>query len=480
MARAVVIGGGLAGLTGALLLREQGFETIVLEQHQSIAPLIRGFRRDGLTFETGFHYAGGLSEGGILHHYLTRLGLLAEDLETEDLANIGGETLRFPGGDDLLIPEHFEEYRQIFPTGSHIDGFFADSISVLQSSPYLDKKVENFDFAALYSQGESLAGKLAPLSLTPRQKCALGFRHLLYGVKPVEAAFKEFALLNTPYLNGIQRFHGGGEALAKAFASALAKAGAVVINKARVVKINTDEQNKVRSVEYVDGGGEKNEAECQTCLFTASPAALPSLLPADSLRPVLARRLASYRETSAPFMLFAAAKTDIFEGRQIFLLPDENMDSWLSSDKPVIYISGGHVENRRCPLSIISTLPESSTALWAESRFGHRPQAYLQFKHDYAEKLKKIILSRCPELNGELEISGAATDLTLKHYTMTPRGGIYGKLHSLNEAPILPLTRVGGLALAGQNIIMPGLMGAMVSAFVAVGSLIGPEKLRIF
>jgi len=42
----------------------------------------------------------------------------------------------------------------------------------------------------------------------------------------------------------------------------------------------------------------------------------------------------------------------------------------------------------------------------------------------------------------------------------------------------LPLTRLGNLFLAGQSIVAPGVLGAMISGFVACGSIIGHELLR--
>jgi all-trans-retinol 13,14-reductase len=60
---AVIIGGGVSGLTSALLQARRGRKTAVLEAGAALMPLMRGFDRNGVHFETGFHYTFGLGEG---------------------------------------------------------------------------------------------------------------------------------------------------------------------------------------------------------------------------------------------------------------------------------------------------------------------------------------------------------------------------------------------------------------------------------
>ena len=44
----VVVGSGITGLTAALLLARQGHQVTVLEAGARVAPLLRGFWREGL------------------------------------------------------------------------------------------------------------------------------------------------------------------------------------------------------------------------------------------------------------------------------------------------------------------------------------------------------------------------------------------------------------------------------------------------
>jgi all-trans-retinol 13,14-reductase len=44
------------------------------------------------------------------------------------------------------------------------------------------------------------------------------------------------------------------------------------------------------------------------------------------------------------------------------------------------------------------------------------------------------------------------------------------------EIPLLPVTRIAGLFLAGQNILLPGVLGGIVSAALAVGFALGHDN----
>ena len=70
MASAIVIGSGLGGLECGVILARHGFEVTVLEQERQIGGSLQTFVRkgsDGKThsFDTGFHYVGGLEPAAI-------------------------------------------------------------------------------------------------------------------------------------------------------------------------------------------------------------------------------------------------------------------------------------------------------------------------------------------------------------------------------------------------------------------------------
>jgi all-trans-retinol 13,14-reductase len=476
----MIIGGGAAGLGAALLCRRLGLEVLLLEKAPALGPLIRGFQRRNLAFETGFHYAGGLAEGGALYRYMDCLGLFRAGLETLPLPDPGGETLRLGRGEgELRVPQGLAAFRSLFPPSAALDAFFAEGADIVSGSSFLNPGRGSWSDQAwpVLADETTLAEKLAPLGLPDRLRTLLGFRCLLYGLVPAEARWTDFALVNTPFLEGVHTFVGGGAGLVRAFETALAKAGVEVRTSRQVVALEVNSQGEAVGL-TARRADEVIEREAgDFVVYCANPAALSGMLPAGALRPVLLRRLAGLRPTRPPFLVFASAGVGCFERRQFFLGPDDGLDHWLAPDSGLLYLSGGPGRAGRWPVTIIGLLPEGATSAWRGSRPEARPAEYEIFKRRRAEAMVQNVLDRCPEFKGDLEIVASATDLTLSRYCFAQSGGIYGRWRGQGQPPIWPVTRIRGLALAGQDILLPGLLGALASAAVAVGSLIGYESL---
>ena len=71
-----------------------------------------------------------------------------------------------------------------------------------------------------------------------------------------------------------------------------------------------------------------------------------------------------------------------------------------------------------------------------------------------------------------------ATPLTLRDFMHAPAGSLYGAGHTAGQFNPAPVTRIPGLWAAGQGVVAPGVLGAVVSAFLACGCVIGHDILR--
>ncbi len=74
----IVVGGGVAGMTCALLLARHGSTVALIESFPLLAPTIRGFRRNKVFFDTGLHSLGGLGDGHPLDTYFKHLGIASD------------------------------------------------------------------------------------------------------------------------------------------------------------------------------------------------------------------------------------------------------------------------------------------------------------------------------------------------------------------------------------------------------------------
>ena len=139
----LVIGAGLSGLTASVILAKHGHRVALVEKAGKTAPLIRGFSRKGVSFDTGFHYTGGLDEHGTLDTFFKYLGI-ASSLEKEPFDEYGFDVFRcsqtgvvfpFPYGHDR-IRRSFEER---FPEEAEAVGRYLQAVSDLYTAlPYVN------------------------------------------------------------------------------------------------------------------------------------------------------------------------------------------------------------------------------------------------------------------------------------------------------------------------------------------------------
>ncbi|MFH1260163.1 MAG: FAD/NAD(P)-binding protein [Elusimicrobiota bacterium] len=71
----LVVGSGVSGLTIALLLGMSDRSVLLLEKNSSIGGSLARFYRQGVPFDTGFHFTGGLTNNGLLRDMFSMLSI---------------------------------------------------------------------------------------------------------------------------------------------------------------------------------------------------------------------------------------------------------------------------------------------------------------------------------------------------------------------------------------------------------------------
>jgi len=75
----IVVGGGIAGLTGAALLSKEGYQVTVVEAHSQLGGCAGTFKRGSYTFDVGATQVAGLERGGIHHRLFNYLDIPLPD-----------------------------------------------------------------------------------------------------------------------------------------------------------------------------------------------------------------------------------------------------------------------------------------------------------------------------------------------------------------------------------------------------------------
>ncbi len=470
----LIIGAGASGLTSALILAQEGYRVALIEQSPQLAPLLRGFSRRGIYFDTGFHYTGGLGRGEILDRFFRYLGL-SGFLRTTPFDFDGFDVVRRRGQADFAFPvgpERLKERLQrAFPAeAAAIETYLAEVEKACSRWLYLNLETAAEETGSSFGFDEtSLRAALNRWTDNTSLKRILEIHALLYGVSPTEIPFSLHAAVVGPYYRSVYGIEGGGLSLVKAFENRLNELGVEVFCGREVQKLLFSSNGLFSGVQLVNGETLKGGG----CVATLHPTQLPAMVPAGLFRPVYRRRLSALEDSRCAFVLYGMIRQpeNPLRGCNYFLLAEND-----SSQEETIYLtSAGNGQEGIC--GIIAITPTDATARWQASATGRRPADYVEYKRITAENLLRRIQNQCPELGG-IEVVATATALTMRDYLHTPNGALYGVKHRIGQFNPLFRTRVPNLLLAGQAVAAPGVLGAVLSGFLACGSIIGHDRLR--
>ncbi len=480
----IIIGAGLSGLTCGLLLAKSGRRVLILEQHSEPGPVVRGFLRRGIYFDSGFHYAGGLGEGGPLRLLLKHLGLV-EKLKFLPFVADGFDRLRITGsGDDIALPVGMARIAvhlsELFP---HLESEIITFLDEIEERwcdfPYLNLN-KDFTAVGLASLDElSLARRLEVFSSAPELQTLLSMHALLYGIAPQQASVTLNAQVAGSYFHSAHGIDGGGRRLIDACLQRLTESGATVRCRADVVQILSSD-GKVAGVQLADG----EIIAATEVIATCNPALVPAMLPAGVLRPAYRKRLEQLYQTPSALILYArcATPTSTLRRTNLFVCPKPGtlqvaLDRTLE-DRPMYLAGADHCPDTDGTRGVIAIIPADFDEVAArQNSTGQRCSEYLNWKKQMARRLVRHVMTSVPEL-GELEPLDMATPLTLHDYSRAPQGAIYGVGRVMGQYNPQPQTRLPGFYLSGQAVAGPGLLGTLVAGYYTCGTIMGHELLR--
>ena len=514
----VVIGAGVSGISSALLLARFGRRVAILEQAARPAPLIGGFERDGVYYDGGFHYAGGLEKGGVLDCNLRLLGLAGE-LSRLELAKSGYDTVIQPESSfKFSFPQGYAALQTAlshkFPAQSAIIADYLEDLrAATRKLPYYHEAAPLSSLNLAEIHGQSLKQVLDKSGFAGDLRNLLEVHGLLYGARPEEIPFAIHAGVVDGYYRSAATFKGGGRALVKTLVKALDRSGVDLFCRHQVSEIVLSPAGKIAGVNCADG----RCLQASGCIATLHPQAMLKLLPDTVLRPVYRRRLNGLAETPSADIVFMrcelkrgsapgvrgelergstsglcgarrgrgglvkpagekACRRHKFAGRNFFFLPPRGevlLDFKLPQDKRLLYLNFSAANATEiCGLTAI--LPALSGV---DEKTGGS-DAYAERKAYIGELVRQRIANLLPEIGAKLTVAGVATGKTLKRINLSPKGSLYGVKHKVGQFNPVPKTRLENFFLAGQAIAAPGVLGAITSALMTVGEIVGHEKIQ--
>ena len=305
----------------------------------------------------------------------------------------------------------------------------------------------------------------------------------LYGVAPDEVSFANHAYVAGSYYESVNGIVGGGLKLTEVFEAQLEKTGVHIYRGQEATGMLLSSDGAFCGLTLKDG----TNINAKGCISTIHPHQLLEIVPDSVFRPVYVNRLQELEETASACILYVVCSGPIEDlaGSNIFIFPEPDFTFFYKNidvEKRPMYITaageksdGGKAKHgfiAICPMSKEQTKP------LIDPVSQERSANYKLLKEEMSEKMVRSIKVSCPEIAEKIIDVTCATPLTLRDYTNSPFGSLYGVKHKIGQYNPMPATRLKGLFLAGQAVTAPGIMGAMMSGFLACGTILGHEKLQ--
>ncbi len=497
---AIVIGSGIGSLTAAALLAKQRkMRVLVLEQHFTAGGQTHEFKRKSkFEFDVGLHYIGGMDQGTgkAVFDYLTEGRLQWQKMPDEfekfvypdfefnvpsDLTRYRDRLVqRFPG-EQAAIEQYFRDSKM---AGAwYVLGHLADAV------PFLVRPLLKLAYR--------WKGRLAALTVDaylnqhfkdPQLKGLLASQWGDYGLPPGQAAFGMHAQVVTHYGRGGWYPVGGAKQIARSIIPVIERFGGqvmsgktvteILIEKGRAKGVRTKATLKpnLAPVEYfaplvISGAGAVNTYQ--------------KLIKSDIDIP-FRRRLANLPIGTSAVCVYlglkdSPAKLGVHgENHWVYGGYDHNLAAEGGSLTENYYLSFASLKNPRATghtAEIIVFAKYDRFSKWADGCWKRRGVDYEQLKLELAQQLIAKVDARIPGFAALVAYVDVATPLTMEHFQGNPHGEFYG-LPTTPERVFQPWsnakTPIKNLYLTGADVMLPGVMGAMMGGVKTAGVLMGP------
>jgi all-trans-retinol 13,14-reductase len=483
---AIVIGSGVSGMSAAIALCKQGWRVLVLEQAARPGGLMASYRRGQCALPTGIHTIGAMGEGQATRRYLEYLGVWS-GIHAVPMNVDGYAEFRFPDM-SFLMPANYQAFRERL-----LERFGRQRLAIDQYLQDMKRTALGFPLYSFstqpYAGGEetrtALQSYLDKLTDDEGLKRVIGAPNLLYGVEPKNCPLFVHFLVVDSYLRSAWRIDEHKAPLAEAFVDALLRAGGRIRCQTRASHFKCSGE-QLQSVVVSDG----EAIPADIVVYTGHPKRLPALCPPGSLRPGYRNRIAAAEDTLGVFgiSLEWRGRDFPFADRDIFLFSDPCTDEVYRRDlaaatviPAVVYCAGSPPQGPGVhSATILSGAGCGEFSPWLGSVPGRRPADYSQLKQVLAQRLLSAVHEHWPQAREEAVLLDSFTPLTFGHYTASPTGSAYGmkkSLSALRSARVTARTHLRNLFLAGQSVIMPGFLGALISGISVVSAVMEPRNL---
>lgn len=486
---AIIIGGGLGGLTTAAMLSKEGLSVCVLEQHFVIGGCLQSFQRNGRTLDTGMHYVGSMSEGQILHQYFKYLGIV-DSLKMQRLDENGFDQFHFNDGSCYSHAMGIDNFID------RLSSSFPEERKGIKSLCQTLQDVGELISPSILREGRISGGGLEYMSVSAYEEINKYVKNDklrevfagntgLYAGNKQTTSFYQYGMITYSNILGAYAFVGGTQQIADLLVNEIRTNGGDVLLKAKVSAIHLQD-NDVESVELASG----ERFSAKWVISSLHPAVTFSLLKNNTVyKKAFFTRINSLQNTYGLFTTYLLLKPNtmkyVNQNHYFF----GNNTAWDIDgiyngkfDKlPTLLCMQSNLDNEYCNVvTLLTPMSFSQCEKWVNTNIEHRGEDYKEFKAKFSEAVIDFVCGYMPELRACIDKVYTASPLTYRDYTAIPDGSAYGIIKDYRN-PMITLmparTRISNLLLTGQNLNVHGCLGTIVSAAVTCSEIVGTEYL---
>ena len=495
----VIVGSGLGGLQCGYILSKHGMKVCVLEKNSQAGGCLQTFRRGKHTFDTGFHYVGGLDEGQPLRKLFDYFGLMGlpwhrMDEKGFDEVVLNGKSYMFANG-----YEHFAEtLSEQFPRQRENLKKYASFLKSVSDNIF--ESFEKRNGESLYGTGLFARSAYDFLKETiddDELRNVLSGTSLKMELNPSTLPLYTFAQINSSFIQSAWRVRGGGSQIADSLIKDIEEMGGVVRVNAEVTRL-VEEDGKIIAAE-INGAKSTTESapECIEADFfvaDAHPSLVLSLITESKLiRNIYRKRIDSIENTFGMFTANIALKENAvpYQNRNIYVYKSGN--TWQYADYKPENINTCALVSFQTPedgasctrnIDILTPMYQQEVEQWEDTTIGRRGDDYLSYKKEKAEACIDFVSKHIPGLNDVANIENSieriytSTSLSYRDYTGTPYGSAYGirkNCDQLMTTLLSPRTPEPNLFLTGQNLNLHGVLGVSMTSFFTCAEILGMD-----
>ena len=476
----VIIGSGLGGLICGALLARSGRSVLVLERQAQPGGCMQSYQRDGLSFDTGLHYVGGLADGQPLHRIFSHLGLMQLpwvrlDTDGFDRVTIGDQTFPLAEGYDHfaeVLSDYFPQEREALRQYAEMLRHLPPMEEIGQMNAY-DWLTSVFHDPLLI---DVVSGPAMKMELRRESLPLFTFAHGM-----------------SSYVASSWRLRGGGHQIVQSLVNDIQRNGGKVICRA---EINELVENDGRIMAARSTTGDTYEGD--VFISDVHPQVMLGWLGnSHLLKGMFRRRISAMENSFGMFTVSLVLKPGVLpyfnHNKYVYREPDvwtfyERQQTGASEENDMRGVDGVMVSCRvpeediyARQIDLITPMPWKLCEPWANTTVGRRGEDYQMLKDRLADECIGLAERGIPGLGSMVERRYTSTPLTYRDYTLSPCGSAYGvrkDCRSILLTTLAPRTPIPNLLLTGQSLMLHGVEGVTMTALQTCGELLGKDYIQ--